>query len=125
MEKRITVRAGEIIYTENKIIKFTLKEDVEIEVEDIKEIIRVLDIAILQKPYCILIDARCSGNATREARAYASKHSTKKNEAEAILINSIPMRLLVNSYIQFNKPSVPTRMFTSEEKAIKWLKSFL
>jgi hypothetical protein len=45
--------------------------------------------------------------------------------ADALLVGSTMMKLIATAYINFNKPKVPTRMFTSEEKAIAWLKTFL
>ena len=62
----------------------------------------------------------------KETRALAAKEITGKYiVAEAIVVNSTALKLLVNFYIAFNKPKRPTRMFDSEDKAVAWLKTFL
>ena len=45
--------------------------------------------------------------------------------AEAIVVKSTSLKLLVNAYISFNKPNRPVKMFDSEVKAIEWLNQFL
>ncbi|MGZ3885614.1 MAG: DUF7793 family protein [Bacteroidia bacterium] len=45
--------------------------------------------------------------------------------ADALITDSLAMRLIANSYIKFNRPEVPTRMFSDEKKAIEWLHTFL
>ena|ERR1019366_6315611 len=54
------------------------------------------------------------------ARAVASKFTI----ADAFVVDSIALKLVINFYIAFNKPSRPTRIFDTEEKAIEWLKTF-
>ncbi len=55
------------------------------------------------------------------ARSIASKYTI----ADAFVVDSVALKLLINFYIAFNKPSRPTQLFDSEEKAIDWLKTFL
>lgn len=42
---------------------------------------------------------------------------------EVIVVNSLPQRLIANFLAIFNKPLQPTKKFTSEDKAMKWLKT--
>ena len=44
--------------------------------------------------------------------------------AGAFLINSLVSRLAGNIFIRIDKPIVPTKLFTDEKKALKWLKKF-
>ena len=125
MEKSVDIKIGEIIYEDTGMITFILKEDAEIEIEDIKETHSAFTDLTKGKPFCIFTDARCNTTATTEARAYASKHNIKTNLAVAILVHSTAMKLMANFYIQFNKPIVPTKMFTKKDAAIKLAKSFL
>jgi len=55
----------------------------------------------------------------------ASEESLKYSSAEAFLITSLPQKILINFYIQFDKPLIPTKLFTNREKAEQWLKEFL
>ncbi|HOZ86247.1 MAG TPA: hypothetical protein PL029_00755 [Bacteroidia bacterium] len=63
------------------------------------------------------------GKANRDF--WAKKESCPYSRADAFLINSTAMQLIANFYLRINKPRRPTKMFTSEEQAIKWLKTFL
>lgn len=44
--------------------------------------------------------------------------------AQAIIVTSLPNRLLVNFYIRFQKPKNPVKVFGSEKEAVEWLKKF-
>jgi hypothetical protein len=63
------------------------------------------------------------GKANRDY--WATKEACPYSKAEAFIINSIAMRIIANFYLKINKPQRPTKMFTHEEEAIKWLKTFL
>lgn len=43
--------------------------------------------------------------------------------ADAMVVTNFPHRLLADFYIRFNKPSVPTKLFATEESARSWLNS--
>jgi hypothetical protein len=62
----------------------------------------------------------------KENRDYwAKKDSCPYSSADAFIINSMAMKLISNFYLSLNKPERPTRMFTDEESAVKWLKLYL
>jgi hypothetical protein len=75
-------------------------------------------------PVLILVDKFTL--PTAEARAYvAAPESDPYGIAVAYVVKSMGQKLVGNVYLSFNKPSRPTRIFTDEEKAITWLKTFL
>jgi hypothetical protein len=41
--------------------------------------------------------------------------------AFAILIDSSVSRVVGNFFLGINKPAVPTKLFTNEKEAVKWL----
>jgi len=45
--------------------------------------------------------------------------------ASAILVKSISQRLIGNFFVKVMKPERPFRIFTNEEEALEWLKTFL
>jgi hypothetical protein len=47
------------------------------------------------------------------------------SKADAFIIKSIAMQFIAKFYLKINKPERPTRMFTCETEAIKWLSTFL
>jgi len=74
----------------------------------------------------LLVDLREVKSQTAEARAYlAGREGVQVSQAVGLLIGSPVSRVLGNFYLGLNKPSVPTRLFTSEEEAQAWLRSFL
>ncbi len=72
-----------------------------------------------------LLDMHQIQSAPRKAREYAAKNAARTSLCVAMLVGSAVSRLFGNLFINFNKPVVPTRLFTSEEKAIEWLKGFI
>lgn len=54
-----------------------------------------------------------------------TEEANKYTIASAVVCNSLAHRLLGNFFIKVQKPLRPTKMFSSEEEAIVWLKSFL
>jgi hypothetical protein len=53
----------------------------------------------------------------------ASEEGTRYTVADAMVVKNIAQRLLASFYLSFNKPKKPSKMFSSEEEAIKWLYS--
>ncbi len=56
---------------------------------------------------------------------YASNEAHQIISACALLIDSGFSKIIGNFFMGINKPKTPTRLFTSEKKAIEWLKGFL
>lgn len=70
-----------------------------------------------------LVDGRGALTAEPGVREYyagpeAAQHAT----ALALLVGSASMKVIANLFLSFNKPRVPTRMFTSERDAVAWLR---
>lgn len=74
------------------------------------------------KEFPLLIYSNKIKHLTKEARDYlASKEGCQKIKSCAIITNSIVTRVIANFFLQINKPIVPTKLFTDEKNAIKWL----
>ncbi|MFI5148728.1 MAG: hypothetical protein ACHQRM_03280 [Bacteroidia bacterium] len=75
------------------------------------------------KRYAAFTDARATVTITKEAMAFGSGKEANENLiAQAILVNSLANRLLGNFMIKIHKPLSPTRLFSNEEEAMKWLR---
>ena len=71
----------------------------------------------------VLIDMRQTVQITREARNhYAGERTASIQRATALLIDSPLSATIANFFMGLNKPQSPTRMFTSEDEAIAWLR---
>lgn len=72
----------------------------------------------------VLVDARGSGVLTREAReVYAQREGYMI--AQALLVESRFSRIAANLYIRISTPRHPTRMFTDQDAALRWLRGHL
>ena len=57
-------------------------------------------------------------------KCMAEGDAMKYLSATAILIDSQITKFAANVYIQFDKPSIPTKYFTNKERALQWLEQF-
>jgi hypothetical protein len=64
-------------------------------------------------------------STTRDAREYASSaESIEGVLAGAILTDTSFNAFIANFFIKVTRPRIPTRIFTREEDALKWLEQF-
>ena len=71
----------------------------------------------------MIVDVRKIQSISRDARDYFAMRNRKPGvSAIAMIIDSEVSKMIVNLYLQFSKPTVPTKLFTSEEKAVEWLR---
>jgi hypothetical protein len=62
-------------------------------------------------------------STTKEARRYLATIGATLVMAGALITGSPLNRALGNIFLTIDKPSVPTKLFTSETKALEWLNS--
>ena len=56
-----------------------------------------------------------------EIRSWAANENGNKNtHSDAIVITSLPQKILADFYLKINSPKQPTKVFYSLEKAISW-----
>ncbi|MBN1950125.1 MAG: STAS/SEC14 domain-containing protein [Bacteroidales bacterium] len=72
-----------------------------------------------------LVDIRKMTYMSSEARKYFGKQNKQTVKAVAVISNSAIHKPLVNLYLKFSRPSIPTRFFDTEEAALSWLRSIL
>ena len=60
-----------------------------------------------------------------EVLNYLRYEANKFGKADAYVIKSLPQKILGNFFIKVLKPELPSRLFTNEEEALKWLKAYL
>jgi len=68
-----------------------------------------------------LIDIRQMLFIDSKTRAYAAAQYRPHVAGTAVLIDSKISSYFANIYLKFSQPKVPTRIFTGEEEAVKWL----
>jgi hypothetical protein len=74
----------------------------------------------------LLVDTKTMKSLAREARHfYAGEQAAKVASAAAIIIGTPVSRVLGNFYLGLSNPHLPSRLFTSEDEALEWLKGYL
>jgi hypothetical protein len=77
------------------------------------------------KSYPMYTDFRNLKAINKEARSYLSKgDSVSLITAGAFLIKNIAQEIIANFFIHFDRPKVPTKFFSSKEKALQWLQAY-
>lgn len=95
------------------------KEDIAMSIAAITKLVRGV-----KRP--VLSDIRNLKEVDREGRQLGAAEEAARNIlALAILISSPVSRAIGNIFLKINRPQFPTRLFTSEADAVKWLKEFV
>lgn len=99
--------------------------DVHITLEVARDIVR----SRLKYQKCDMIPALAHGksilSANKEARDYFATEGNEGMSALAIIMESAFSCVLGNFYLKVSKPNIPTRLFSNEEQATKWLQQFI
>jgi len=120
-------------YRENDKIKFKLRDDNILQtdcfpntimtLEDGKESTRISAEMVDYTPLPLLCDLTNVVKMTQECRQHFAGPEHAKTFSKAALIVTSPIsRIIGNFFLGLNKPLKPTKLFTSKEEALKWLK---
>ena len=109
---------------ENDVLFVKMKEGVNLGQVEMEELLKQAVEFTAPNKYFAVIDTTAPYDSTVEARNfYAESDYCKYRYADAFIVNSLPMRLLVNFFISFNKPKIPSKMFNNQESALIWVNS--
>lgn len=109
---------------EDDILFVKMKEGVSLGQTEMEQLLNKAVELTAPNKYFAIIDTTASYDSTPEARNfYAESDFSKYRYADAFIVNSLPMRLLVNFFISFNKPKIPSKMFNNQEGALVWINS--
>ena len=74
--------------------------------------------------HLVILDAGQFLNLTPEARKLIRKlEETVPVAARAVVVKTLGERMIINFYISFHKPIIPTKVFSNYENAMLWLKN--
>ena len=97
-----------------------------LDLETTKKLVEHRKTACKGNVYPLLANILAVKNATKEARDYfASEKGCEGITAAGIIIGSELGSMIGNFYSRISKPLRPTRLFTDEEEAKKWLVKYL
>jgi len=115
---------GILSLRKDDILTFELKADkTEQTLDSMKSDFVILKNWANGKKYGFLVDGRRLKKFDTEHRVYAQKHSPLFSYKYAIIISSGTSSFLANMFIYMTRPSIPTKTFTTKEKALNWLNS--
>lgn len=123
---KMDLRAFTLWLSENNIFRFHMKEFVEFNIEDAKQLIESMEVLGKGKKYPMLTTIGSFVSSYTEVKKFMSKKKNNKYvSANAILTNNIGYKIGTNLFIKFYKPEIPAKLFLKESDAINWLKKFL
>ena len=109
------------IYSAKNILFVIMDKETQIEINDAKEITQTLkDLEDFSKT-AMLIDISKMLFISKDARKHFAEQTDPNIKAIAIIMSSAIQKTFANMYLKFANPQIPTRMFLSEDEAIRWL----
>lgn len=106
------------------IIQINFGNKTDLDVKEVREILVATGYLTKSEKVLILNIAGSQTSATSAARDFAaSDEATIYTLAEAYIVNNLAQKIIGNFYVNFHKPKAPTKIFTNETDAVKWLKS--
>lgn len=101
------------------------KDRAEVSLADAQENVRAAHALTGGQRLSTFIDLRWVRSQSAEARDhFSSSEAVQLSPAVALLVDSPLSRAIGNFYLGFNRPSVPTRLFTDPAAAQSWLQTF-
>ena len=108
------------------IVHLIFKPIEELSIDNALETFEMAGILSKGKKIPTLITAHRFMNIENEVRKlWADGSVNRYSKAEALVLKNVAVKLIGNFYIQINKPSMPTQMFTAEEPAVEWLTRYV
>lgn len=125
MTNKIDLTHSVIVLRDDGIIELYANDHHVYIIEDVKENVKAFgELTGNEKAPVLIIGGSFSSLDDQTREFMATEESLKYSKAEAFLITSLAQKILINFYIKFNKPLVPTRVFTDKEEAIEWLMQY-
>lgn len=124
--KSVTNFGSTVSLRSDGILQIDMKANNTLQLVDAKQMVTAFAEVGEGKKYPLLFIAGDFALASPDARKYASGVEANQYTLASVFVvkNSI-QKMMGNAYITFNKPITPTKIMTSQESAVAWLKTFL
>lgn len=115
-----------VLFNSDNIIEVKWKDSLsEIEKKHLESLTEIIKELGNKKKMLVYIHTYNFMAITPEAREYAAtKEASQFTLANAVLVDSLPKKILFNFYMKINKPVVQTKGFSTKESAMNWLKEW-
>lgn len=120
----IETTAFTLTLVDGKYYSVEVKEDVEFEESDLRELVKYQR-EISNKILPVLVICSSNANASSDFVQHLAKNENNPLcLADAFVLRSIAQHLLAHFYRLFITPERPTAFFKTKEEAVKWLEQF-
>ena len=122
MQSTIINNKVKVVQGDDQIYKYIAINNCTIDIETLQKMTKTGDDWNGTRLCANLVDVRDMLFIDSKTREYAAAQYRPHVAGQAILINSKVSSYFANIFLKFNKPKVPTKLFTVEADAINWLK---
>lgn len=109
----------------DNIVALTIKENAEVSMEAVKEMIAARQELVAGELYGVLVDGNSNFYVSKKVREEMAKYTQHNRVAVAVVSTNMASRLIANFFISVNKPKTPTRLFNTRKEAESWLRSHI
>lgn len=123
--RSLSIRTGTVSLLEGQILYFKFLDEITLTVEDVIELSNANLALTGSGMYFSIVVPGFRNDLTKEAREYDFYRELKRKPtciAEAIIVNELPTRIVVDFYYKFRAFPYPTKAFASEDKALEWFR---
>jgi hypothetical protein len=122
--KIIRTGLNEISLDEDRILRVRALKEGEMDLREVQRCFEIYRELGCNEPKVLqLMDLRLPVSISKEAREFVDEHAPDFFIASAVVSDSLAVRIVVN-FVSLFRPSIPLKMFSTEEQAMKWLLQF-
>lgn len=115
-------RARASVLYRDRFVRVVFLPNVEVGLEDARDCLRIGLELHADNGAPVLVDLRTVRSMSADARAFfAGPNGIKVAPAVAVIVSSPLTRAIGNFYLGFNRPRVPTKLFSNLDASERWL----
>jgi hypothetical protein len=111
----------QVIQGDDQIFRYIAINNCTLDIDTLEKMTKIGDTWCQERLCGNLIDIRNMLFIDSKTRAYAAAQYRPHVAGTAIVIDSKISSYFANIYLKFSQPKVPTRLFTNEDEAVRWL----
>lgn len=111
----------QVVEGDDQIYRYIAINNCTLDMDTLEKMTEVGDTWCQERLCANLVDIRNMLFIDSKTRAYAAAQYRPHVAGQAIVIDSKISSYFANLFLKFSQPKVPTRLFTSEDEAVKWL----
>jgi hypothetical protein len=124
MEKEKLVTPYITMWFHDGILYGRYAEGLDVSLDIAKELVESRILYSEGKSCPMLIDMKGVKSATPQAREYLATIGATHLKAGALIVGSQMNMAIGNVFLMIDKPLVPTKLFTNEDRAVEWLRQY-